>query len=118
MSDETKPKRLRGFAAMDPDRRRAIASNGGKQAHANGKAPKWNPESASAAGRKSHELHPKTKDEMADLGRLGGAATALIPGHASRAGQLGGAARAKQLAEQKARAEREACGNPFGDTGL
>jgi uncharacterized protein len=42
----------KGFAAMDPETQRAIASQGGKAAHASGNAPEWNKETASAAGRK------------------------------------------------------------------
>lgn len=42
----------RGFASMAPDKRRAIASLGGKAAHAQGKAHQWTTEEAQAAGRK------------------------------------------------------------------
>lgn len=49
---EAKPKRRRGFAAMDPERLRAIASSGGKAAHAQGVGHKWTSEEATAAGRK------------------------------------------------------------------
>jgi general stress protein YciG len=37
---------------MDPERVRAIASAGGKAAHAKGVAHRWTSEEASAAGRK------------------------------------------------------------------
>ena len=42
----------RGFAAMDPERQRAIASEGGKAAHQSGNAHEFNSEEARAAGRK------------------------------------------------------------------
>ncbi len=42
----------RGFASMDPNKRRAISSAGGKAAHAAGTAHKWTSDEASAAGRK------------------------------------------------------------------
>jgi general stress protein YciG len=42
---------LRGFASQTPERRREIASMGGKKAHALGKAHRWTPEEARAAGR-------------------------------------------------------------------
>lgn len=45
-------KSKRGFASMDPIRRREIASMGGKTAHAKGTAHKWTPEEARKAGRK------------------------------------------------------------------
>lgn len=46
----------RGFASMDPERRRQVASNGGRTAHQQGVAHKWSKEEASAAGRKGQEL--------------------------------------------------------------
>jgi general stress protein YciG len=42
----------RGFAAMDPDRQREIASEGGKAAHQSGNAHEFNSEEARKAGRK------------------------------------------------------------------
>lgn len=48
---ETK-KSTRGFAAMDPQRQRDIASEGGRAAHEQGKAHKFTPEEAREAGRK------------------------------------------------------------------
>ena len=46
------PKRKRGFAAMDPAKVSAIASKGGKAAHAAGTAHTFSREEASRAGRK------------------------------------------------------------------
>jgi general stress protein YciG len=43
----------RGFATMDPERRRRIASEGGKAAHAKGTAHEWSTNEARVAGRKS-----------------------------------------------------------------
>src|SRR5438552_13530517 len=45
-------KSTRGFAAMDPQRQRDIASEGGRAAHEQGKAHKFTPEEAREAGRK------------------------------------------------------------------
>ncbi len=42
----------RGFARMDPERQREIASKGGKAAHASGHAHQFTSEEARAAGRK------------------------------------------------------------------
>lgn len=42
----------RGFASMDPERQREIASLGGRRAHELGTAHKWTKEEAAAAGRK------------------------------------------------------------------
>jgi general stress protein YciG len=50
----------RGFAAMDQAKRRAIASKGGRAAHAKGTAHKFTPEEARAAGRKGgHAAHAR-----------------------------------------------------------
>jgi hypothetical protein len=45
----------RGFASMDGDKQRMIASKGGKAAHAKGTAHEWSSEEARAAGRKGGE---------------------------------------------------------------
>lgn len=51
----TSPRRsLRGFAAMDPQRQREIASLGGRAAHQSGHAHEFTSEEARAAGRKRH----------------------------------------------------------------
>lgn len=45
-------KNRRGFASMNRDKQRMIASKGGKTAHKKGTAHKWTSEEARAAGRK------------------------------------------------------------------
>lgn len=42
----------RGFASMDRNKQREIASKGGKAAHEKGTAHEWTPEEARNAGRK------------------------------------------------------------------
>ena len=42
----------RGFAAMNPEKQRQIASKGGKASHVNGTGHEWNSESARIAGAK------------------------------------------------------------------
>jgi uncharacterized protein len=44
--------RARGLAAMSPERRREIASKGGRTSQARGTAHQWTAEEASAAGKK------------------------------------------------------------------
>lgn len=44
----------RGFAAMDSDRQREIAAEGGRAAHASGNAHEFTSEEARAAGSRSH----------------------------------------------------------------
>lgn len=50
--NEAPVKRKGGFAAISPERRREIASMGGKAAHASGTAHQWTPDEAAEAGRK------------------------------------------------------------------
>jgi general stress protein YciG len=51
---------LRGFAAMDPQRQREIASLGGRAAHQSGHAHEFTSEEARVAGRKRHARAGKT----------------------------------------------------------
>jgi general stress protein YciG len=50
----TQRRSLRGFAAMDPQRQREIASLGGRAAHQSGHAHEFTSEEARVAGRKRH----------------------------------------------------------------
>lgn len=45
-------KQFRGFAAMDRNKQRELASRGGKAAHEKGTAHQWTSEEAKLAGRK------------------------------------------------------------------
>jgi general stress protein YciG len=47
--------RLRGFAAMSPEKKKEIASMGGRAAHACGRAHQFSSEEARAAGKKRHQ---------------------------------------------------------------
>ena len=71
--------RRRGFASMNPEKQREIASKGGKAAHAKGTAHEFTPEEARVAGRKggqaAHEkgtAHQFTSEEARAAGRKGG----------------------------------------------
>jgi general stress protein YciG len=64
---------------MDPEKQRAIASKGGKAAHAKGTAHRFTPEEASEAGRKGGKAahargtaHRFTAQEASEAGRKGG----------------------------------------------
>jgi|AntDryMetagUQ255_1029468.scaffolds.fasta_scaffold20195_1 general stress protein YciG len=48
----TEKKTRRGFASMDPERQRLIASQGGRVAHQLGVAHQWTSEEARNAGKK------------------------------------------------------------------
>lgn len=51
MNESVKTKQLRGFAVMDPQRQREIASQGGRTAHEKGTAHEFTTEEARAAGK-------------------------------------------------------------------
>ena len=55
----------RGFASMDPIRRREIASRGGRAAHKRGTAHEWTQEEAREAGRKGGAILLRSGDNPA-----------------------------------------------------
>jgi general stress protein YciG len=66
----------RGFASMDPDQQKIIASRGGRTAHERGRAHEFTSEEATAAGSKGGKVVSKDRAHMARIGRLGGQAKA------------------------------------------
>jgi uncharacterized protein len=54
----------RGFASMDRQKQREIASKGGKAAHAKGTAHEWTSEEAREAGRKGGMASHRRRKEM------------------------------------------------------
>ena len=62
----------RGFAAMDEERQRKIASKGGKAAHEKGTAHEFTRDEARAAGKKGGEVVSQNRKHMAEIGRRGG----------------------------------------------
>ena len=71
--------RKRGFAAMSPERRREIASEGGRQAHAAGLANKFTTETAREAGKLGGAKTGADRARMAAIGRMGGFARRKQP---------------------------------------
>ncbi len=59
--NETGGKSRRGFASMDPEKRRQIASRGGHAAHIKGTAHEFNSEEARLAGREGGKARAKNK---------------------------------------------------------
>lgn len=61
-------KQSRGFAVMDEDKVRSIASKGGKSAHAKGVAHQWSVEEARIAGSKGGKAprKPRIKKEVSE----------------------------------------------------
>jgi general stress protein YciG len=72
--EEKERKRPRGFAAMDAEKQKQIASKGGKVAHEKGHAHEFTPEEAREAGRKGGMAVSRDRKHMAEIGRLGGEA--------------------------------------------
>jgi general stress protein YciG len=60
----TDARRPRGLAAMSPERRREIASKGGRTSQARGTAHQWTPEEASAAGKKGSARYSRKTNEQ------------------------------------------------------
>ncbi len=53
----------RGFAGMDPEKQREIASKGGKAAHQSGNANEFTSEEAREAGRKGGQAHSGNQEK-------------------------------------------------------
>lgn len=68
MSEKSK----RGFASMDEEKQKEIASKGGKAAHQKGTAHEFTTEEAREAGRKGGETVSQNREHMAEIGREGG----------------------------------------------
>ena len=62
----------RGFASMDPNKQREIASKGGRAAHAKGTAHEFTSDEARTAGRKGGEAVSRDRAHMSAIGREGG----------------------------------------------
>jgi general stress protein YciG len=91
----------RGFASMDPQKQRDIASEGGKAAHASGHAHEFTSEEARRAGSMSH------KNDTGSQGAQGGSQQSGSPG--SGGGTRGG------TPEQHAAAGRQSHKNDKSD---
>ncbi len=67
-------KEHRGFASMDRDKQRVIASKGGKAAHVRGTAHEWTVDEAREAGRKggiaSRRNQQSAQTDMAPAGTV------------------------------------------------
>ena len=80
-------KSRKGFASMDREKQRAIASKGGKTSHAKGRA------------------HEFTSDEAREAGKKGGAKVSANRAHMAEIGRLGGQSRARAAAKRRERGE-------------
>jgi uncharacterized protein len=75
-SKEETPSRKdkRGFASMDAQLQKQIASKGGRAAHAQGVAHEFNSAEAREAGRKGGVAVSRNRQHMAEIGKKGGEA--------------------------------------------
>jgi len=108
-SDDNRKGDKRGFASMDEDKQREIASKGGKAAHEKGTAHEFDSAEAREAGRKggkaAHEkgtAHEFDSEEAREAGRKGGKAAhekgtahEFDSKEAREAGRKGGESRGK-----------------------
>jgi hypothetical protein len=83
-------KRSRGFASMNVEKQRQIASLGGKAAHCKGTAHEFDRKEAQEAGRKGGQSVSRDRDHMASIGRKGGEAVSQDKAHMSQIGRKGG----------------------------
>jgi general stress protein YciG len=84
----------RGFAAMDENQQREIASKGGQAAHQKGTAHEFDSEEARRAGQKGGEAVSRNREHMADIGRKGGESRQSASRAAAAAAAAAGAASA------------------------
>jgi general stress protein YciG len=75
----------RGFASMDREKQREIASKGGKAAHRKGAAHEWTREEAQIAGRKGGLARHRKTPGAADLQSQSGPASDIAPASESSA---------------------------------
>lgn len=101
----------RGFASMDESRQRAIASEGGRAAHARGTAHEFTSEEAREAGRKGGEAVSQNREHMAAIGRRGGEAR----GNAHR--KAAAQARGESSDDESPRPGSRVSGNDRRDSG-
>ena len=74
MEDDSSGRRTsnRGFAAMDREKQKRIASEGGRAAHRQGVAHEWSRDEAREAGRKGGQIVSQNREHMSEIGRKGG----------------------------------------------
>jgi general stress protein YciG len=71
-SSERKGTSNRGFAAMNSEKQKQIASEGGRAAHRQGVAHEWSKDEAREAGRKGGQIVSRNREHMSEIGRKGG----------------------------------------------
>ncbi|MES2740310.1 MAG: KGG domain-containing protein [Pseudomonadota bacterium] len=97
----------RGFAAMDEQQQREIASKGGQAAHQKGTAHEFDSEEARRAGQKGGEAVSRDRAHMAEIGRKGGESRQS----ASRSDKVSTATPARGASEQHAKPGKQGKGD-------
>lgn len=69
---QQKPKPLRGFALLPPEKMSEIARQEGQTAHRNGTAHRWTSETARLAGQTGGSSTARDREYMREIGRRGG----------------------------------------------
>ena len=114
----------RGFASMDREKQREIASKGGRAAHAKGTAHEFDSGEAREAGRKGGMAVSRNREHMAAIGRRGGEARGQSRGRGAGQSNSGGSGSNAEGSFQNSRAgsnstERQvAIDNNNSDNGL
>jgi general stress protein YciG len=113
----------RGFASMDREKQREIASKGGRAAHAKGTAHEFDSGEAREAGRKGGMAVSRNRDHMAAIGRRGGEARGQSRGRGAGQSNSGGSGSNSEGSFQNSRngasGERQvAIDNNNSDNGL
>jgi general stress protein YciG len=96
-------KSRRGFASMDRERQREIASKGGRAAHAKGTAHEWSSDEARVAGQKGGVAVSRDRAHMAAIGREGGESRsgAARAARAASQGESGGEREMQRVVSQE-----------------
>lgn len=82
----------RGLALASPERRREIASAGGRAAQQGGNGRRWTDEQARAAGKLGGEKVSADREHMARIGRMGAAAKMAAAAASEKEGDEAGPA--------------------------
>jgi general stress protein YciG len=114
----TRTRSNRGFASMDREKQREIASKGGRAAHAKGTAHEFDSGEAREAGRKGGMAVSRNREHMAAIGRRGGEARGQARNRATSQVNSGGAGSTAEGSFQNSRGgvgDRQVAINPNSD---
>ena len=104
-------KSKRGFASMDPNRQREIASKGGRAAHAKGTAHEWSSDEARVAGQKGGIAVSRDRAHMAAIGREGGESRSRASRQARQGGMTSDREMTRQVSREGAMGDRSSGGS-------